>query len=178
MHLPDSFLTCCLCRDTELSDRVGSTPALLGTDGSAADEQREVVAGALGGRQCVLEEGVQAWRCAGVDSRVARGPADVTSLVRGERGMEMCCLGMWLHYSAGNGSYWWSLSTYTRTLQPTTMSLNFTALPFEELNLRCKILKELQKYTQKYNLVLVKYFAFVFFKITNSIYSTIVTYLP
>lgn len=52
---------------------------------------------------------------------------------------------------------------YPRTLQPTTMSLNFMALPFEELNLCCKILKQIHKYTQKCNLDLVKYFAFVVF---------------
>ena len=32
---------------------------------------------------------------------------------------------------------------YLHTLQPTTVSLNFMALPFEELNLRCKILQHL-----------------------------------
>lgn len=119
MHLPHSFLTCCLCRDTELSHRVGFTPALLGTNGSVADQQREVVADALGDGQYVLEElggNARLEICWG-GRQSGTKPGDVTSLVKGKRGMEMCCLGMWLQYSAGNGSYWWSLSTFT-ALEP------------------------------------------------------------
>lgn len=58
------------------------TPALLGTDGLAANQQREVVGDASGDskpwRKLV---GIHAWRSAGADR-------DVTSLVRGEEGME------------------------------------------------------------------------------------------
>lgn len=51
MHLPHSFLNCCLRPDLKLSHSVDFTPILPGIDGLVANQQREVAGDALGDRE-------------------------------------------------------------------------------------------------------------------------------